>query len=724
MVLGNRRTPVDAEGQFAASRMKRSGPPDPEELAPFQSNGKVVLQGKEVLRIPDDSDDEDPRGNGYYDSDGRDTDTDLDYQSDDRDEAEESDRAHEIIDLTDTEEGSVGPVSKAEENESSGWFSWFTTGKSTKQTVEPSESMEDYAEEAKPITTEAPPSAKSSGWSLFSWSTKKEEDNEDDDSVADGSTSNLFGELSSLPSVNGDVTIDGASLTSTDFGARDDRSAMGRESVFERKLKEISVPPPRKEIEEPASKKNSSSLSHKRQVLVKELRHAIATHGRFDVKCADISSKLGNVLDEAEEYEQAIKLHKDAVTIYSVKLGDHHPKTNEAKIGLASVLTNAGEYDEALANYYVVTAMQRSLKGEQDTSIADGLALMAHCLRRNGEFQQAIKELKRALKIYRETLGDSHEKVSTTVDAIASLYVTVGDFEKSAAILEEVVKLKAATMGMKTKEVAETLSSLAMTYECSEQFTQAMKSLKKAYKIYTEIGGYSSEDATATLNKIALLYEATGDFNRASIAYLGVLRGRKILYGEGHLLVGEIYCKLGRALRETGQLEKALKCMKEALPIFVGMGVEMNDVEKIAEIMHEMALIYKDKRHYNEASRILKQELSVRRKIGQPEFPHIARTLNHLGVVEYEMHNNSRALRYLVEALTIFQEQGEHGMDCAEVLFNTGLVFSAVKNRDRALEAFNEAERLFSKHGCKENHPYRINTKREIMKVRSNGRFK
>jgi tetratricopeptide (TPR) repeat protein len=192
--------------------------------------------------------------------------------------------------------------------------------------------------------------------------------------------------------------------------------------------------------------------------------------------------------------------------------------------------------------------MQRALKGEKDTSSGDSLVNMANALRRKGDYTQGIKELKRALKIYRESLGDSHEKVSITVDAIASLYVTLGDFEKSAAILEEVVKLKAATMGMKSDAVAVTLISLATTYECSEEFDKAMKSLKKAYKIYTEIEGYSSEKSTSTLNLIAQLYEAMDDHNRASIAYLGVLRGCKINLGKDHLRVGEMYYKLGHSL--------------------------------------------------------------------------------------------------------------------------------------------------------------------------------
>jgi tetratricopeptide (TPR) repeat protein len=371
---------------------------------------------------------------------------------------------------------------------------------------------------------------------------------------------------------------------------------------------------------------------------------------------------------------------------------------------LGTVLENSGRIEEAITNYYQVTVMQRALHGDKDPTVAEGLVNMAHALRKKGDYQAAIKELKRALKIYRETLGDAHEKVASTVDEIASLYVTIGDFNKSAAILEEVVKLKAATMGLKSKSVANTLGNLATAYECSEKFEEAMKALKKSYKIYTETGGYSSEDATTTLNRMAQLYDAMKDPNRAAVAYLGVLRGRKIQRGADHLSVGETYFRLGHSLRETKQYDKALKCLKEALPIFVGQGVEMNDVKMVAEIMHEMAMINEDRGHYQDASRIFKQELSVLRKIGQPEYPFAARTLKHLGITEYKLNNYSRSLKYLVEALTIYQKHNEKGVECAEVLVHTGLVFYKVDNKERALDALKEAVHIYSGQKLKEDN--------------------
>jgi tetratricopeptide (TPR) repeat protein len=522
---------------------------------------------------------------------------------------------------------------------------------------------------------------------------------EDPDASMSGSGNLLGDDLPSLPDVKEDVTTAGATIKSADLKRDKDKGATSQ-------AKEISDADVMVNMSEQAVDELSHSKVTRRLLLVKDLRRAISTHGRYDVCVADISAALGDLLNESNENEQALKLHRDAAAIYSAKKGDNDPITIDAKTRLGQILEESGHFDEAINTYYGVMVMQRALKGEQDPSAGDSLVNMANALRRKEDYTQAIKELKRALKIYRESLGDSHDKVSTTVDAIASLYVTIGDFEKSAAILEEVVKLKAATMGMKSDAVALTMISLATTYECSEELGKAMKSLKKAYKIYTEIEGYSSDKATSTLNRIAQLYEAMHDHNRASIAYLGVLRGRKINLGSDHLQVGEIYYKLGHSLRLTGQLEKALKCMKEALPIYVGKGVEMVDVEMIADVMHEMALVCQEKQDFREAARVLQQELSVRQKIGQPEFPLIARTLSHLGVVEFELKNNSRALKHLVEALTIYQQRGEHGVDCAEVLFNTGLVFEAVYNRERARDAFAESARIYEDRGFNKDHPF------------------
>ncbi|KAL3915570.1 MAG: hypothetical protein SGILL_005588 [Bacillariaceae sp.] len=580
-----------------------------------------------------------------------------------------------------------------------------------------------------------------------------EREDVDNDSTSSGTVSTLGkglgDDLQSLPSVSGGILPgeDGTNLEDLDndfalptspkqerkssrvHRSKDMQKNESVESLVEKKIKNLKSERPTREPKsipylhrkvfpmtigrddgenkDDRDRDPDSILETRRQLLVHELRHAVSNYGRFDVRCANITAALGDLYDENREYKQALRLHKDAVSVYSTKLGDNHETTLDAKLRLAQVQQNSGDFDSAIYTFFYVMNMTKALKGEKAPAAAEITCRIAGTLRKKGKYELAIKTLKRALKIYREVLGDTHPNVSTTVDSIASLYITIGDFAKASAILEEVVKLKAATMGMTSKEVAASLSELATSYECAEQYSKAMKNLKKAYKIYADIVGESGEKSILTLERIALIYQATGQFKKAAIAYLGVLRGRKRALGESHPTVADTYFHLGVSLRESNQQDKAFKCMKQALNIYVGEGKDMHDVEMIAEVMHELAIIHKANHNMGDAIKTFKQEIAVRRKLGQPEYPFIAQSLNHLGVAEFEIKNHNRALNYFMEALTIYEKRGTTlGTDFAEVLYNTGLVFESLRNRQRARDAFLEAARIFKENGYSETHPH------------------
>lgn len=573
----------------------------------------------------------------------------------------------------------------------------------------------------------------------------------DNDSTSAGTVSTLGkglgDDLKSLPSVQGGVLPgeDGSTIddldkdftlpTTSKLERKSSRLSKAKEasknesveSLVEKKIKNIKADRPSREpksipylrrkvfpmsagrIEEETTvdRDLDSILETRRQLLVQELRYVVSTYGRFDVRCANITAALGDLYDENREFKQALRLHKDAVSVYSTKLGDNHQTTLDAKLRLAQVHENSGDFDTAISTFFYVMNMTKALQGEKAPAASEIICRIAGSLRKKGKYELAIKTLKRALKMYREVLGDTHPNVSTTVDSIALLYITIGDFAKASAILEEVVKLKAATMGMTSKEVAASLSELATSYECAEQYSKAMKNLKKAYKIYADLLGESGEMSILTLERIALIYQATGQFKKAAIAYLGVLRGRKRALGESHPTVADTYFHLGVSLRESNQQDKAFKCMKQALNIYVGEGKDMHDVEMIAEVMHELAIIHKTNHNMGDAIKTFKQEIAVRRKLGQPEYPFIAQTLNHLGVAEFEIKNHNRALNYFMEALTIYERRGTTlGTDFAEVLYNTGLVFESLRNKQRARDAFLEAARIFKENGYAESHPH------------------
>ena len=445
-----------------------------------------------------------------------------------------------------------------------------------------------------------------------------------------------------------------------------------------------------------------STLKSHRKELVRELRNSIDQYGRYDIRCANVTAALGENFDELMEYNQALKLQKEVVSIYSTKLGDHHVTTINAKIQLGKILEKTGDVDSAIEMYYNVLNMRRTLNGDKDSSVPDAIIFISNALKSKGRSEQAIKELKKALKMYRESLGDSHPRVTSTVDEISALYIVVGDFTKAAAILEEVVKLKAATLGIHNTDIAQTLLHLATAYECNGDYTKAMKSLKKAYTVYAGVKGDTSEEATNALKRIALNYKISGDTARGVAAYLGILRGRKTELGDTHPLVAKTYLELGIALKENSQPDKALKCMKQALAIYIGEGKNIQEVEMIPEVMREMALTHKSNGQVGEAIKIFKQELTIRQKMGEEsERSKVAKTLQNLGNSELELRNHTKAINYFMEALAMYEKLDDVlSIDFAETLYCTGKVFEATQHDDSAKEAFLEALQIFRIHGA------------------------
>lgn len=117
-----------------------------------------------------------------------------------------------------------------------------------------------------------------------------------------------------------------------------------------------------------------------------------------------------------------------------------------------------------------------------------------------------------------------------------------------------------------------------------------------------------------------------------------------------------------------------------------------------------------------DAIKTFQQEIAVRRKLGQPEYPFIAQALNHIGVTEFEMKNYHRALNYFTEALSIYKKKRVEtlgssdgdipGTEFAEALYNTGLVFETLRNKQKARNAFMEAARIFKENGHTKSHPH------------------
>ena len=136
--------------------------------------------------------------------------------------------------------------------------------------------------------------------------------------------------------------------------------------------------------------------------------------------------------------------------------------------------------------------------------------------------------------------------------------------------------------------------------------------------------------------------------------------------------------------------------------------------------MHDLPIIHEANLNMGDAIKTFKQEVAVRQKLGQPEYPllMIAQTLNHLGVAEFEIKNHTRALNYFIEALTIYEKRGtDLGANFAKALYNTCLVFKTIRNKQRTYDAFIEAAKIFKDHDYANDNPHLVKAANKLKQM-------
>ena len=187
---------------------------------------------------------------------------------------------------------------------------------------------------------------------------------------------------------------------------------------------------------------------------------------------------------------------------------------------------------------------------------------------------------------------------------------------------------------------------------------------------------------------------------------MGVLNRQKRTIGNSDPRLADTYLNLGLCLQQTGELSKASKCLKLALTLCIGAkGKETRDPGMIAHIMHELGVIHQLNGRTSDAVKVFTQELVVRRKMGSEELPQVARTLFYLGTAKYDLAEYIPALSYLTESMGIYKQlKNDFGMDFAESLFSTALVFKTTKQDERARQAFLDSLKLFYAHGLGNDH--------------------
>ncbi|WP_044882206.1 tetratricopeptide repeat protein [Neochlamydia sp. EPS4] len=202
---------------------------------------------------------------------------------------------------------------------------------------------------------------------------------------------------------------------------------------------------------------------------------------------------------------------------------------------------------------------------------------------------------------------------------------------------------------------------------------------------------------------LGTIYSAQGNLNKAAKCVKEALAISLKLFDENHPAMAAIYNNLGTIYHMRGKLEKAIEYINKALTIEIRLLGK--DHPRVTVGYNNLGMIYKEQGNLKKADELVNKALTI--ELGRPgeNLHKVARCYNNLGLIYQEQGNLKKAAELVNQALNIdLKLFSEHHSRVAKDYNNLGLIYQEQGNLEKAADCVNQAlaigRKLFG-----ENHP-------------------
>jgi len=346
-----------------------------------------------------------------------------------------------------------------------------------------------------------------------------------------------------------------------------------------------------------------SLLEEGRRRIDHELAEAPRVRGR-------LIGVLGQAYGSMGDYETAIPLGREAVSIYEEVYADEPAEAARAKAALAQSLAQAGQREEAAALFEEALAALRADPEADDEALASALNRYGILLRSAGEYDRAETLLREVL-----AMVDSGRRVSARTSAAA-------------------------------------LVNLGIALAGKSRYVEALEYLQRAETRFEEIGE-SSRYARATLYLSMGNYEARLGNGEEALVHLdrAVALMEQVLgpehedYAGARLARSNVLGLLGRDEEAEAEIRAALALQQQALG---------PDDTRVGLNHHYLgSFLWRKRGQYEAAVAEYRQALSIYEDSLKADHPYKVFTLNAIGSIRLAQGRYDEAVERFEEALAL-----------------------------------------------------------------------
>lgn len=416
-----------------------------------------------------------------------------------------------------------------------------------------------------------------------------------------------------------------------------------------------------------------------------------ATYGSDHPEVAVGLNNLASLYIARGRYADAEPLYRRSLDIRLTALGPKHPRVANAMSNLALLHHRQGRLREA-EELYAAALEIRTLEAEMGPSPgAAELSDRAARFEIEGNYAAAASTYERALD---KEIAHSGADDLRTVNLTRSLAVARaenGEVQEAESLLQHAISVLTGSVGAHHELTARSLSDLGEVYRRSGRVAEAQTYHERALTAYENALGVDDAEVAGTLGYLVSIFELKGETEKAAEARARREEIRRTYLGPVFSYVAARSATQS-VIRDRQQDDLDAPRPLHEYQLEIDEGEFVSERRRLAENLHNMALLYLDLRRLDEAERYALQALEMRRSIGDGMQPEVGINLRGIGRINVLQERFPEAQARYKEALRIFEATlgsvhphvAEAWSDLAELLEKIGLPGQAVYAADRA----------------------------------------
>jgi CHAT domain-containing protein/tetratricopeptide (TPR) repeat protein len=376
--------------------------------------------------------------------------------------------------------------------------------------------------------------------------------------------------------------------------------------------------------------------------------------GRDHLETAISLHNLGAVDVERGEFKTAVPLHERALAIRLNQLAPDDPAIADSLDYLAFPLIRLQQFDEARRRLEQAQRIRDAFAERSPASLARTLELAAVLQRYAGNYRAAMPMLDRALVIRRRVAPD-HPETASALHVRGDLLWLGGDIVGAQGAWAEALAIGERALGPDHPAILLYLRKLGGAAGALGNLPQSLQLLERALLIGQRWLAPCHPEIPGLLNDFASQLRYHGDYDEARKLYQQALSTRERCLGPNHSLTATVVYNQAELAVSIGDLAQAEKLYERAVRAWSASLGSRHPY--VARGLDALAGVATSRGNYARGRTLYERALTIRRGVGA-DHPDVAWTLTNLARTVAQMGERTVALRYLDEAIAIYQRVG------------------------------------------------------------------